>query len=392
MKRFLDLHLTQAEKALRRSSDNHYSDRFKQEYHEKLVDLCVKIRSAFSKLGEHTEQRRIFELKVETDFIFKSLEFLDGSTLNVIPFEIVECLKCALFDWVKPANYIIVTSLVNDIEQFCYDHSVAFDDQLFAGLKHKYQINFDRRLIQINLPKSLSRDFLACVVLYHELGHFVDLKNSCSVALAQDFYQKISSDRKFKKGVTPYFPIIHHQYKINKNDKQQVIELHFGEYFCDLFASQYVGDSLNHYLYFLTQGDSHFGYTHPSTINRISLVKDFLEDKSNPLLDFIKHGIKEMMKPNSLELEVRFERILSDDFYNFLPIEIQNISQLHGLFKFGWETWRDKWDSFETNMGITTPITSSQVYPIINNLMEKSIGNFIVTQQWKEAHSKQIQT
>ena len=50
-KRLLELHLVQAEKALDRSSDNNYSDRSKQGYHEKLNDLHEKIRSAFDELN-----------------------------------------------------------------------------------------------------------------------------------------------------------------------------------------------------------------------------------------------------------------------------------------------------------------------------------------------------
>ena len=176
--------------------------------------------------------------------------------------------------------------------------------------------------------------------------------------------------------------------KYSESDKQQIIQLHFGEYLCDLFASQYVGNSLNHYLYFLTQGDSHFSFTHPSTVNRIKLVEDFLSGEPNKLVDFIKYGVEQMMKTS---LDIRFEQISSNDFYNFLPVDIQNTKQLHGLFRFGWDIWQGNWDSFEENMSMSAPLTSNQVYSVVNNLMEKSIGNFIVTQQWNEAQSKQIQ-
>jgi hypothetical protein len=274
---------------------------------------------------------------------------------------------------------------VNDINQFSYDPSIAFDNQLFSDLKLKYNIFFPKRLIQINLPKSFSRDYLACVILYHELGHFIDLSNSCSEALAQDFYQRIQSDKDLLIWAQPFFPIINNSlFKISESDRRQIIQLHFGEYFCDLFASQYVGPSLNDYLYFITQGDANFSFTHPSTINRVKLVNDFLSGRENHLVDFIKDGVEQMIN-NSLR--VRFEQISSQDFYNLLPIDIHSIPQLHGVFNFGWQIWQNDWKPFAEKMKMEASLSSNQVYSIINNLMEKSIGNFIVTKQWKETRS-----
>ncbi|MCB9341950.1 MAG: hypothetical protein H6577_27800 [Lewinellaceae bacterium] len=381
-KRLLELHLVQAEKALDRSSDNNYSDRSKQGYHEKLNDLHEKIRSAFDELNETPKEKEVFELKRDTDFIFKSLEFLDSSTLNLIPFEIVECLKHALFDWVQPANYIIVTSLINDFRSFSYDPTIAFDEQLFQSLQHKYHVEFTKRLIQINFPRSLSRDYLACVVLYHELGHFVDLKNFITSALTENFYSWINLNPSFQKHVLPYFPFLNLKMIASPDARvKQITQFHFGEYFCDLFASQYVGNSLNSYLYFLTQGSGITSSTHPSTTNRVEIVNDFLSDRQNILLDFIKEGVFQITQN---PLKIRYEPIKSKDFFNLLPIEIQNVPQLHGLFPFGWELWSGDRMAFEKSLNTQSPIPSEQLYTILNNLIEKTIGNFIVTQQWQQ--------
>ena len=87
-------------------------------------------------------------------------------------------------DWVDTNAYIIVTSLNNNIAAYSYDFSFAFEDLLYSSIEVQYNISFPRRLVQINIPLALSRDYFSSVVLYHELGHFVDLHYMISATIA----------------------------------------------------------------------------------------------------------------------------------------------------------------------------------------------------------------
>lgn len=172
-KRLLYLQLYQAETLIANSKKLSFSDRHKDQYLDKLVSLFQAIKTSISPA---MDDAKIFEKKNHLDFIFKSLEFLKDSTLNTIPFEVVGCLDNAMRDWIDADKFIIVTSLQNNLYSFSYDLSYAKNDIFYKSLETEYGISFDKKLVQINLPLILSRDYLSSVALYHELGHFVDMQ------------------------------------------------------------------------------------------------------------------------------------------------------------------------------------------------------------------------
>ena len=180
----LRLHLAQAGKSLQKAKNNNYSDQEKQRYQDNLTNLYQQIVETVNNQKTVSDDF-CFEQKRVLDFIYKSLEFLDSSTLNLIPYETVECLKSALKDWTKPTEkYIIVTSLINGIYDFSFDPTLVEVDGQYREFKQKYNIEFTGRLVQINIPKALSRDYLASVVHYHELGHFIDTKYAVTDSLS----------------------------------------------------------------------------------------------------------------------------------------------------------------------------------------------------------------
>ena len=77
-----------------------------------------------------------------------------------------------------------------------------------------------------------------------------------------------------------------------------------------------------------------------------------------------------------------------DDFYHLLPCEVTEESQLHSLFEVAWAIWLQQGDRFERLNGIPTEhrLTPLQRFNILNNLIEKSINNYIVTEDWRKHH------
>ena len=192
--RFVSLQFAQLSKAWDKSKHNLYFDKKKKGYHEKLQELYTKLLNE-SKSGlsdiEAAEKRIIY------NFFFKSLEFLDKSTASQIPFEIVYCLEVALKEWIDDSkeSFIIVTSFVNDVFAFSFDESLATNNIFYDLLEERYSIKFSNRLIQINIPSFLSRDYLANVALYHELGHFIDLKYKISIAIHDSLLLELLNDK-----------------------------------------------------------------------------------------------------------------------------------------------------------------------------------------------------
>lgn len=389
--RLIEQHFAQLVEVWDKSKFNNYSDYNKQSYQKQLQSLFEALNEEANVIYQ-LQETELQERKSTIDFFFKSLEFLDSSTLNLLPFEIVYCLETALYEWVDDSpQQVIVTSLNNDINSFSFDPSLSADEYIYDLIKLRYKITFDARLVQINLPRYLSKDYLVNVVLYHELGHFVDDKYNISIRVHDDILFKIVSGS-LKVGDPLYselevwFPYISKidtstllGYLHNRNDN--AILNHISEYFADLYAAQYISDCSSNYLDYLTNGDNNYSFSHPSTSNRNLLVRDFLNGKTNPFFDLLNTATKTI---TSRTLEKRFEIVPVDDIDKLIPIEVTSRNQIHYLFKLGWSKWIEYDRNFEKQNNFAYDLSSSQVYEIINSLIEKSIGNFIVIESWQK--------
>lgn len=358
-KHTFELELVQLEEFFSKCRSNIYSDKRKDVFFNELYSVfesIVKTNYLTFSLPEYEDHRQIFS------FLFNGLEFLDTSTLNVIPFELVFCLNKALNDWTKSDDLIIVTSLSNRREDIWFqgwnEESINNIKQL---IKAKYSVNISKRLIRISLPKSLSRDYLSSVVLYHELGHFIDLELNIIDRIYYD---------KYKKWVL-------------SSNEEEIFYNHFKEYFADLFAAQYINDSSNHYL-------NHLAYnfedskSHPATSKRSLVVENFLNGVSSREIDIIQEGLRKMGLP---ELNIRHNLInhTKSDFKDLVPQTINNDFELHSIFKLGWDLWLNSENNFLNDF------SRRQKYHIINNLMEKSISNYKILESWKLIKNENIQ-
>ncbi|MGY4540024.1 hypothetical protein ACVW0P_004466 [Mucilaginibacter sp. UYNi724] len=367
----LELHLSQCEIFLHKASSNSYSDTDKQAYQQKLFELFNAIKD---NIPEPLDDSNLFIVQEQLNFIAKSLEFLMDSTLNTIPFEVVSCLGLAMNEWIEGNNFIIVTSLNNDIDAYSFDEKLANGDHIYSSILASYGIEFEKRLVQINLPLILAKDYFSSVILYHELGHFIDLYYGISSRMASDLinYPPLEWAK-----IQDYFTFLQSPLNITR------LKNHLGEYFCDLFAAQYIGHTSNHYLKYLeSKGSDRSNSSHPSSNNRLQIVDDFLAKKQNVIGNIIKTYVKDITK---LELTKRFKVTSSDDFYHFLPLEIESDQELHGVFPYTWKIWLDGSATFKTNAGITGELPNKVIYKSLNNLIEKSIGNYFIKKDWERA-------
>ncbi len=384
MEKQLLLHFSQAEKALSKAENNNYSDSQKQAYQKSLFLLLEAIRKRVDSPAVFSPNE-INDIKGEINFIFKSLEFLGSSILNLIPYEVVSCLDKALADWTSPGQrYIIVTSLINNAEAFGFDPTLAQNEAFYVHLESKYGIAFNGRLVQINIPKTLARDYLISGIHYHELGHFVDSKYSITNSVTKVLFDTLLSGQ-FPAGkiaeilrfLPALNPVLQGQHP---NQYFRFCQFHVAEYFCDLFAAQYVGDCSNNHLQYIAWAQQ-AGPTHPATQERIAVISDFLSGRPNVIVDLLNDALPQIVKK---KLEIRHENVNEGDFYAFLPPIIENDRQLHGIFAAGVRVWRSNWDAFGNKMAMDRSRQSEKMYTIINNLIEKSVGNYIVTQKWNE--------
>lgn len=352
----IELQLLQLEEAFSKSRSNIYSDKKKETHFLELSRLFKAIKKSDYKSFEIVEIDSHYQILT---YIFKCLEFLDNSTLNVIPYEILSCLEVALDDWIVQDNFIIVTSLANRSTDFYFEgESSEFFKNLNDIILKKYHLKITNRLIKIVLPKVLSRDYLAIVVLYHELGHFIDTELHISEKI---IYNK-------------------HGYKSIYSETELKEYNHFMEYFADLFAAQYINNASNLYLNYIAYNNPDC-HTHPSTIKRIEMVDYFLLGGNVSEIQIINQALLdsgcEQFKIRHIEINVN-----KSDFLNLIPQKIKNNSELHYIFKLGWDFWNTSDSNF------LKKFNPRQKYHVINNLIEKSISNYTVKQKWEEISSK----
>lgn len=352
--RTIELQILQLEEAFSKSRSNIYSDKKKEMHYKELHILFSKVKKSNYRSFDSSEINLHYQV---LDHIFKGLEFLDNSTLNVIPYEIVSCLEIALKDWVQSDNFIIVTSLSNRNKDFSFESENAeVFKRLNDAINTRYGISITNRLIKIVLPKVLCRDYLSIVVLYHELGHFIDLELHIS--------QKILAQAHGFRSL------------YNPTPEQEKFFRHNMEYFADLFAAQYISDASNLFLNYIAYNDPDSD-THPSTSDRIQVVNSFLNSAPTPELTRINQAL---VNSNCQEFKVRHTaiNISQSDFLNLIPQKIEDDQQLHYIFKLGW----DFWNTSETNF--LKKFTPKQKYYVINNLIEKSISNYTIKKSWRE--------
>lgn len=370
----LNLNLSQLIRVWSKSKDNSYSDKREQEFHDCLEDLFHRLKEERFELMNEDEKKEIRNIIF---FFQNSLELLDSNTINCIPFELIECLRTASADWLSDhEQYIILTSYGRYAFVFPEDISL-----IYHIIESRYGIKFKRKLIQIRLPKYLFRDYLTNVVLYHELGHFVDTILKITPTLTESFFNNyLAKTPNVIDELYHYFPFLDSPDYLD-NYKRHVMTNHIREYFSDVFASQYIGNFVNEYLIYLGEENAFsISETHPSLSNRVGFVTKFLEDDSN---NFILSLMKEVVDRVSGEkLKKRFVELEPTDFLNLTPHVISEKSHLHSLFKLGWEIWLNQADQFKIKNNMSDELLPSQIYTIINNLIEKSINNFIISDLW----------
>lgn len=354
----IELLLLQLEESFSKSRSNIYSDGKKEKHFIELHRLFIGIKEGeYSNLKGADLEFHFYIL----NYIFKGLEYLDNSTLNIIPYEIVSCLERALSDWIRRDDFILVTSLSNRNLDFYFESTDS--DEYFHNLNKYisklYGLKITHRLIKISLPKVLSRDYLSCVVLYHELGHFVDNELNVSKKL---LLANHGTDN----------PTI--------SDVAYVYYNHTSEYFADLFAAQYINDASNLFLDCIASKNPD-SPTHPATSKRITVVDNFLTGQYCQEKDEFNIVLK---ASGCDELKIRHSEISlnNSDFVDLVPQIIENDDQLHYIFKLGWDFWIGSETNFLQNF------RPRQKYHIINNLMEKSISNYTITEMWNNKNNE----
>jgi len=356
-----ELHLAQAESLLNKVSSLRFENNPKKKNHfEQLKDFFQKIKKAdyYSFKSEDLDKAR----QCIDYFLLWDLEFLSHSSdTSVVPNELIFCIEKVLKEWIdKSDEYIIVTSLSSKF--ISYSFQSIPDDKLTIlepFLNAKFGITFKHKLLLINMPEPLTGDYLANVILFHEIGHFIDRK----LRIIDLLFDKESGLKRLENSANPNDRLLFQQAKH-----------HYREFFSDLFAAQYIGDSCSCYINYIAHKQRQV-FTHPGTDSRIAIVQNFLNDDKNEIIDTIQKYINER---TDKYLQKRFVEI-TGQYEKDVMLSVSNNAELYSLFIKGWECWLNTKNDFPRKL--SSGLLDG--YEQLNDLIRKSIREFMDAENQK---------
>jgi hypothetical protein len=297
--------------------------------------------------------------------VWKATEFIAGSAPRLQPYEMVYGLQRAVGEWfdaqkhgvVKPP--LIVTTLVQEANFYFQSVNPVFETVVrdHLGSPIEYEI------VQIALPDVYRRKPLYSVALYHELGHFMDTRFSIS-----ENVDVLQPGLALPSMSAPAGTLAPHEKALRLR--------HLREYFADLFAACYCGFAIKRFLegFAPYSGSSP---THPATYDRIQVIHAFLTDTQHSLIDAFNSALRARAQPL---LQPRFRRPdLESCFDAIRPVPIESNEEVYGVLEGAWdyldraaEKQKEPWKSLD----------DMDIERIINDLVEKSIRNRMITEQW----------
>ncbi|MFL6623731.1 MAG: hypothetical protein ACJ8NR_14185 [Sulfurifustis sp.] len=357
----LNTNLQLLDNKLQELRDTAYFDQRVVHYIDSLKAIIQKLCDATVPLDDRI--KRLFAFNV-----WQATEFIAGSAPRLQPYEMVYGLQRAITEWfgnkaVGARQPLIVTNLIQEPNfYFKGVHPIFYDALSAIGTPIEYEI------IQIKLPELYRRKPLYSVALYHELGHFIDLHYSISEnvdVLLPDLALPGMSDP--SAGLSA--------------EAKKVRLYHLREYFADLFAACYCGTAMKRFLEGFAP-DLGASPTHPEGYDRLQVIGALLDGKQHSLIEAFNQALTARSQPS---LGIRFSRPQVDQcFTDIRPVTLTSDEEVFGLLDSAWDYLdraaahnTDPWDKLD----------ESEIERIINDLVEKSIRNRMISEQWHRCAS-----
>lgn len=283
--------------------------------------------------------------------LWTATQYLSGSVSREVPYEIVYGLELALADWMPDQPKHIVTTAFLAEQNYMFK---GVSDQFYPLVSSELGITFTQRLVQVALPQLYKHLPINNSVLYHELGHFIDGHFGVSWMMA---LRSVPAGQRIP---------------------DQIV-YHCREHFADLFAACYVGEAISGMLEALAP-NAPASTTHPATATRAQAVRDFLGGRPNPMVDLCNEALVARSQP---PLQVRC--VLPDvatAFDNMRPCSLTSKEEVHGVLPTALEYLKGKLSAPD---GLWTHLDEGDITRVTNDLVEKSIRNWMIMEKWTHA-------
>lgn len=290
--------------------------------------------------------------------LWNARKFVKGSRSSDSPYEIQYALRVALKQWTS-IDALISNADLEDIGFFF--NLLDLWEFIKTTIVHYDSSGYDPTVVRIMAPSVYKHRPVFCIPLFHELGHFIDMRSQISATTLM---------------IAP--PI-----GVNLGDAQamQRAHVHRMEHFADLFAACYCANSLNEILVRLG-GLQAASATHPATSDRISVVDDFLSGQTNSIVNMFQTALSMRGLP---ALAQRF--VVPDvtpSFHDVRTYPIASDQEFFGFFPAAWRYLEDQLDN-RTAPWVRAETSLLRIESIVNDLCEKSLRNYEIRVRWKDA-------
>lgn len=326
-------------------------------FHDELLEYTRCLRRVIKVTLKRPASEQPGEMvRMVVDHLWTATRYLTGSVSRETPYETVYGLDLAIQDWIPASQgprLIITTALLNERNY----HFCAVEDEFYT-LAKDLGVTFSSNLVQVGLPHLYKHQPLHNVLLYHELGHFIDEKFKISRVMAI-IVENVEG---------PWS-------KLTYTARQ------YAEFFADIFATSYVDSSVAHMLHDMAP-DQVQTKSHPATAERVTLIEEMLAHKTPPILQLANAALSYRSLP---ALTTRFQiPDIKHTFDNLLPYTIASQNEVHGLLPAG---RRYLHDVDRQQHGLWAAMTANEKSRVVNDLIEKSIRNRMVQMRWQKCLS-----
>ena len=352
MKPVMNLHII-TEKFWRLSNSS-YFDPCLREFFQTVASAAKRVLDNQDKYPEDT-------IRKLGDDMWQVVKFIQGSRAKDAPHETLYVLRKALSQWMPNAKVIISSAALDDLEFSLESCSIS---KFIPEIIHEFgdQENTPENIptvVGIGSPEVFKHRPIFCSPLFHELGHFIDNAFKISERSMMLSGQDMDQDR-------------------------YSIQLHWAEYFADIFGACYCGRSIIESLSALVP-DNPETPTHPSTLHRVQIINDFLSGNNNPVIEMLQESC---FIQTGEKLEVEFKSpSLKEYFDDITTYRISDEKELFGIFSAGWDYLFEQINN-KSAPWIAPDMSIPRIEEVVNGLVEKSIRNFEIRERWENDSSE----
>ena len=310
-----------------------FGDADKDTFRNELVELSNRVvADAIPTVLEEFRQNETIVLIVS-----QWCELLKESDGYCLCEEMSFCIVQLISKWDKKANEKFVVFTLGDyaINKLKRNKlSKLFDVLIVVSIK--YQVVFTKEPIFIRVPDEFKDGILSNIVLFHEVGHFVDFDNAISEYVSDDIENEING-KPSARILRDYFPSFFNKpYDATTKGK---IAVYVSEYVADVFGCIYAGSHILNYLSYL-EGNTpnRESETHPSYLCRKKMEDSFIAyckngNTKDNLLGYILNAINNIFNTS---IDIVDSNKKEDDFLGG-SYTITDVDDMFTLFIKPWD-------------------------------------------------------